>query len=252
MNNQLKRRFVWSNDTGPIMLVFDKEPEKDRKKSIKGNANSGFYGHATPTDTPKGGGSVPYDTAPISMMTDDELPRLLIAKDVIVEDIEKDTRAGNKLHVMDQLYQVLKNNEDWNEHVISEYEPEDEIHHGMCSEGEVRDLIAQWAATSSDSAHKSIALQMCAQELFDLPEGTLQSIFDNCSPGALYSAKQQFRDCSIAYKTFLKTQYDLTQKYFKDHGVEEILCFRGVCSGKGEGLDRAIPYKGFSDVSVVT
>jgi len=114
----------------------------------------------------------------------------------------------------------------------------------------VKHRIDQWASSSGDTDAQSIGMQIAAKEHFKLNEASLDHLGDNLDKQSLestdYDRSNTFRDAKFniedprplsdgktyklkdVHSAFLQTQYDATQKYFKDNNIKELVLYRGV------------------------
>lgn len=114
-------------------------------------------------------------------------------------------------------------------------------------------ILASWARTSGDHDEVATALQLIAQEEFNLKD----SITDHFPKGGMPPGLA-FTDKSA--RAVLRAQYELTQQKFKDAGITEVILFRGVASTTGpkgklskrmfEGGDQEIQLQPLSSFSL--
>lgn len=89
-------------------------------------------------------------------------------------------------------------------------------------------LVHQWARTSADENEYSLAMQLAAEKEFGL------------RPWKPFRHKSQwrtatnlYRDHGGAFRSFVRAQYDQTQRYFRERGVDSVYVFRGMDRSKG-------------------
>lgn len=85
----------------------------------------------------------------------------------------------------------------------------------------VNSFIKQWAKSSGGNHRKSIAIQHMAKGLFNLDE----AVTDHLGKGKAPVIDEEVIQESQA---LLQTQYDLTQKYLKEKGIDSLTIFRGI------------------------
>ena len=86
----------------------------------------------------------------------------------------------------------------------------------------VSKMVNLWAQTSNDNNPKSLALQKAAKDEFNL-EGTKSWAGDNTK-----EAKEAYHGVyGELYRTFLRAQYNVTQKFFADRGIKTVDIYRG-------------------------
>lgn len=96
-------------------------------------------------------------------------------------------------------------------------------------------LISGWAITSNDSNPLALAKQDIAQEMFGLTEADEWVLVDRkMTPAELQQVADRKNiilndpEIKTLIQDVLKTQYELTQKYFAEKGITEIEVFRGM------------------------
>ena len=84
-------------------------------------------------------------------------------------------------------------------------------------------VMEHWATTSNDSDTQSLALQLTAEEVFDL-KGTAPWS-DTRANAEAARQKDYLRDRN---EPFLESSYEATQAMFAEHGITEVTLYRGV------------------------
>ena len=201
-----------------------------------GTDSSGNYGHAgRPNEV---GGSAPGDGGgeAIGRTFQDvkstaEISRLSDCNFALNEYVGNRADQGviNKKEVQEVLTGRLKDNVAFNK-IVDNYSHFTDLDRGNSthymdepnSGDVVRDLISVWAVTSGDNKPMSIALQKAANEEFNL-----KSTIEHFGPQEAFADNilQEFGD---GLKAFLRAQYDATQEYFKEKGIEYIALARGM------------------------
>jgi len=102
-------------------------------------------------------------------------------------------------------------------------------HSGITGDEAVRtvatgQLIRMWATTSNDSSPRSLAMQEAAAKEFPVA-GAASWPIDSDTKAAVDSLLDQYGG---PMRTFLRTQYNLTQEYFAKAGIKEVTLERGM------------------------
>jgi DNA topoisomerase-1 len=95
------------------------------------------------------------------------------------------------------------------------------------------EIIQEWASTSADSSHKSIAAQLAAKAEFRLRNASTDHYNTAIKAHAL-----SYLGGDPDLKKITQTQYDHTQRWFAQHGFkpdDTILLYRGLRTGKELG-----------------
>jgi hypothetical protein len=87
-------------------------------------------------------------------------------------------------------------------------------------------LVSLWAATSNgevpgESQTNALTLQRAARDEFGIKDAKSWA-GDNTN-----EVKDNYRAMGNLYRTFLRAQYDTTQRYFRDRGITEVPLYRG-------------------------
>ena len=94
-------------------------------------------------------------------------------------------------------------------------------------------LISFWANTSGDSEPISLALQIVAKQEFDLKD----VMTEHWEDVPMREGNEFVKSHSKIFSTFIKAQYDQTQKWLKDHNIEYVTVYRGMALDR----DKATP-----------
>jgi len=89
----------------------------------------------------------------------------------------------------------------------------------MCSA-----IIGQWAETSADHVPAAVAMQMVAASEFRLSGAK----FDHLPWEAREKAREQYGQHKEAMGQFLRAQYEQTQEFLADAGIESVTVYRGM------------------------
>lgn len=108
----------------------------------------------------------------------------------------------------------------------------------QAAEAGARILVGTWATTSNDHDTTSLALQMAAVDEFGL-KNTIGYFKSNATEDA--RVLEEYKSNENMYRGFLRAQYENTQQFFKDSGVDRVLLYRGFkFSTPNAGVD--LPY----------
>ncbi len=88
----------------------------------------------------------------------------------------------------------------------------------------VDDRVRQWASTSADHDEDAITMQVAAKDFFNLQDAKIDHINQTFIENARGLPEQQHQ----AYKEILQAQYEATQEWFEENGIEEIFVYRGM------------------------
>lgn len=113
----------------------------------------------------------------------------------------------------------------------------------LMAKSAVNSLVQTWAATSNDTDATACILQERAKALFGIAD----------SADWDYSfVKDEMNELSqkhsSIYDSFLQTQYDNTQQYFKDNKITELTVYRGVYANQITSVKAGSP--AFNDVQL--
>ncbi len=163
--------------------------------------------------------------------------------------------AGSKRIVQDKILARLQNDKRWEVGTEPQYVPGTQIAVAGTAQGGssrviseafrynsggdaevVRNLVHNWAITSSDADARGLAMQIATQEELGLSvKPFAASYWNNPEAGAkvfeeaqALLAKPGVRD---ALRAFVRAQYDETQAFLKELGVDEITVYRGMRIG---------------------
>lgn len=89
----------------------------------------------------------------------------------------------------------------------------------------VSTMVSDWASSSNDNHPRSLALQSLAEEVFGIENA---SKWDKLPTKTLSGIEEYIAKFGDVYRAYLRAQYDLTQKHFKDAGISEVTLFRGM------------------------
>lgn len=99
--------------------------------------------------------------------------------------------------------------------------------------GVVSDLVGNWATTSNDSDFIAHAIQETAKETFGLKDSADWTETQNSN---FFKEVANFKTINAnVLQTFVKSQYDATQTYFKNQGIDKVVLYRGIRGNKGLG-----------------
>ena len=91
----------------------------------------------------------------------------------------------------------------------------------------VAGLVQAWAGTSADSNKNSLAIQIAAQKEFGSSSGW-DFKANKADSYALNDAYDIYGKAGTILRTFLRAQYNETQKFFKDNGIKSVTAYRGM------------------------
>ncbi|MFA6875732.1 MAG: NUDIX hydrolase [Parabacteroides sp.] len=112
-----------------------------------------------------------------------------------------------------------------------------------------KSLVSSWATTSADNNIRALSLQKTSEETFGFK--SKHNLMEDKSSDTNKLISEDMKKNGAAYKSFLKAQYDNTQKYFKEKGITEIEVYRGMQNiendiGKKKTTLRLQPMSSFS------
>jgi len=87
----------------------------------------------------------------------------------------------------------------------------------------IKTLIQHWAATSGDSDKLAISIQLAAKKEFNL-----KNIAMPWEKRFTELAKEVYGGYEDAFRAFLRAQYDITQEWFKEKGINHVYLMRGA------------------------
>lgn len=86
-----------------------------------------------------------------------------------------------------------------------------------------REIASKWNGTSGDSDKRAVALQLAVKEEFDLKDAG--EFFDDRVKEV---AEDWLKEHGGAYRTYARVQYEYTQKFLKEKGIEKLSVARGM------------------------
>jgi hypothetical protein len=102
----------------------------------------------------------------------------------------------------------------------------------LVREASVSLMVHQWAVTSNDNDPTSHAMQMAAQEQFNLTDAAK---WEDESENLKAATDKVYEANGQVYRDFLQAQYDNTQANLKAAGITELTVYRGIEVGKESG-----------------
>lgn len=112
-----------------------------------------------------------------------------------------------------------------NDPEVDEWFLDDESAHRGMSELVAARLVSQWAQSSNDDNPLSLAIQEAAWSEFDLPNETAD--WTSSSDGTIEQAEEMYRNHERALRAFVRAQYDETQAWLRERGIERLELYRG-------------------------
>lgn len=140
--------------------------------------------------------------------------------------------AELKADICNQLENTLSNDEDWREYVCTRMNSD--TYTAESGRRVMRDFIHQWAETSMDSSTISIAIQLAARAEFGLDD----SLLSHVDRSSTERGERFFRDNGSALRKVLRAQYDWTQKFLKEVGIDVVHAYRGWAASSRAGLPK--------------
>ena len=108
-------------------------------------------------------------------------------------------------------------------------------------------LIAQWAQTSNNNNAYSLAIQQTAKQEFDLSDASEWESPEQLRNYLEETSAQLSEENYDVYSQFLRGQYEETQKFFKEKGIDTLTLYRG--SGTGAYSDTEVTTRPLSSWS---
>jgi hypothetical protein len=218
--------------------IFSEEEEKSIGLDLIfkiGNARSGNRGHeGRPGQVGGSGGGTGIGSFGKGVLN--LTPEQIASNESVVDQMNKDiftppdvmgVSQFNKKQVQKQIADQLEHKDEFN---IEDVPGIDSFGmRGMqrtAVEEYTRRNIDEWAGTSGDTNPGAVATQLIAERVFKLGDTAV----DHYGDEALKGAQKLLDDPKFVGRkaAFLQTQYDATQKYFKDNNIKEIILYRGV------------------------
>jgi hypothetical protein len=94
------------------------------------------------------------------------------------------------------------------------------------SEIAVSTMVSDWAGSSNDAHPRSLAVQNLAEEVFGIENASKWD--SKVPPKTLKEIEDYMTEFGDVYRGYIQSQYALTQEYFKDAGITEVVLYRGM------------------------
>ena len=106
-------------------------------------------------------------------------------------------------------------------------------------EAGVSKLVKQWAITANDDNNVSLALQEAARQEFGLddnPDLAPSQWRRSGIVGMDVGTQKEYDRNGNLYRAFLRSQYDITQEFFAERGIQNLELFRGMSGSMKDNL----------------
>lgn len=156
---------------------------------------------------------------------------------------QQDAWVDKRIEIMRSQLGALKMNEEVNDETFEQFQrrqlrkeyqsliskstqythPSPESEQAL-KEATLRVLVASWAVSSNDSNPLSLAIQDVAQKMFKIDWAVG---WDDDVAKRNFRPSTEFADDKVL-KSFVKAQYDATQKYLAAKGIKKVTLYRGM------------------------
>jgi len=195
------------------------------------------------TETGRVGEVIPAEMEPLRISKDTaQMLKNESGSNSYMFDIHNQAESSmmTKQRIVENLSKRLEDNKDFVEYLNTLLPPKPDnpiaLQHWLEGKAEranqiVNEWIQRWAGTSGDGSPKAVAMQMAARQEFGLSKSYMGHVASNAQADAIVILRQNGK----AMRAFLRAQYDATQQFFKNNGIQHLTGYRGM------GFDRVIP-----------